>query len=859
MAESIRNNNIDAYTQFEKWLEEQPYWLQDAVYRIYHGLSIDDTQISKYADMCIAQAKKEKTEYKCLAKNESKQKSDCSKMAVNKLFDIKGVNALASDAELEFSKKGVNVIYGLNGAGKSGFMRIFKLLSGSPYEEPIQPNVFKKDREEKPSCKFLITEEETQREISCDLVSGQKDTPLVKCDVFDTRISNSYITKTNNVSYQPFVFTVLSELSDIADRINNHITERKNTIPDNTLAVPKEFSKRDDIEWINQLNHASTIPAQYACWTKQQQKDFEEIPKKLDTEKVTGELKLYDTLLGNVNPIVNNLILVNNAIKASELTQSHQAYVEAKNKRDLAEKLFAETADDLDKISASTAEWRDLWSVAKQYYESVIYKEETGHFGEEETICPLCHQMISGPTAERFKSVNEYVNGTCSEEFKKSETKLNAFLKSIFTKLISADQIQSLLSNILDESKISEIKAVYDSINAIEKQKDPDVKYAHIVKVKIDSALQILIDNKIEIEKKKEELEKLLQDEGRLALQKQFADLQYHKWVYDSKPVIETAISNLKKRQELSNANSYTKTNKITAEANQLAGVLITDAYIQRFTEELKKLAPKIKVKLKKAPSHKGSTPYQVLIDADSGINCKPEDILSEGEQRIVALAAFFADATGRETKTPLIIDDPISSLDLNYESSATKRIVALAETRQVIVFTHRISLLVGISEECDRTGVAFTEHHIRGTQKGKGCPDFEDVFRGKLKEQLDGIRRRIAEIKITDPDSHEYIDAVGRICQQFRICIERSVEEVLLLGMVRRFERRIMTNNKVTKLTQITPEDCNMVDNMMTKYSFTEHSQPTDSPDIEVDLADLDNDVEAFSAWIKQYNKRMN
>ena len=62
MAESIRNNNIDAYTQFEKWLEEQPYWLQDAVYRIYHGLSIDDTQISKYADMCIAQAKKEKTD-----------------------------------------------------------------------------------------------------------------------------------------------------------------------------------------------------------------------------------------------------------------------------------------------------------------------------------------------------------------------------------------------------------------------------------------------------------------------------------------------------------------------------------------------------------------------------------------------------------------------------------------------------------------------------------------------------------------------------------------------------------------------------------------------------------------------------
>ena len=42
--------------------------------------------------------------------------------------------------------------------------------------------------------------------------------------------------------------------------------------------------------------------------------------------------------------------------------------------------------------------------------------------------------------------------------------------------------------------------------------------------------------------------------------------------------------------------------------------------------------------------------------------------MLSEGEQRIVALAAFFADATGRNEQTPIIIDDPISSLDYNYE-----------------------------------------------------------------------------------------------------------------------------------------------------------------------------------------------
>ena len=43
MAENVRTTTVDAYTQFEKWLSEQPYWLQDATYRIYHGLEIDDT------------------------------------------------------------------------------------------------------------------------------------------------------------------------------------------------------------------------------------------------------------------------------------------------------------------------------------------------------------------------------------------------------------------------------------------------------------------------------------------------------------------------------------------------------------------------------------------------------------------------------------------------------------------------------------------------------------------------------------------------------------------------------------------------------------------------------------------------
>ena len=59
-------------------------------------------------------------------------------------------------------------------------------------------------------------------------------------------------------------------------------------------------------------------------------------------------------------------------------------------------------------------------------------------------------------------------------------------------------------------------------------------------------------------------------------------------------------------------------------------------------------------------------------------------------------------------------------------------------------------------------------------------------------------------------------------------------------------------------KLDRITSEDCKMIDSMMTKYSFNEHSQPEDSPLIQMDLDETLADINAFVVWIKNYNKKM-
>lgn len=479
-------------------------------------------------------------------------------------------------------------------------------------------------------------------------------------------------------------------------------------------------------------------------------------------------------------------------------------------------------------------------------------------FAKEGSICPLCLQEVKGDVLARFSSVDEYVNGSCNKDYQEAKKTYEKKLQRILEHTLSSAIVDNMLQELFEKDFIEEIVNFYKLIEQWIACEDTCSVY-----FKIKSIDTIEIIDKVEsvvngLVSKISELKENLDIEKRKELQKEFEDMQYRKWVNSQIDVINGLINNEKKKALLNEAKSLLKTNRISNESNTLAEQLISEAYIKRFSSELRKLAPHLRVKLEKGQSSKGKSPYKVVLDTEDKARKHPQDILSEGEQRIVALAAFFADATGRDELTPIVIDDPISSLDYNYEESATKRIVELAKNRQVIVFTHRISLLVGISEQCEKEGVLFCERHIRGTTTGKGVSDFEETYHGKIATQLVGIQGRIRETKKMDPYSHEYVDSCSRISQQLRICVERSVEDILFQQMVKRFSRRIMTG-KLLKMDRITSADCQIIDNMMTKYSFGEHSQPEDSGLITMDLDEVINDIDNFNAWIRDYTKRIN
>ena len=396
------------------------------------------------------------------------------------------------------------------------------------------------------------------------------------------------------------------------------------------------------------------------------------------------------------------------------------------------------------------------------------------------------------------------------------------------------------------------------SFKKIKEKSSVDDKFELFNNLSVKDILLKIETKSTELNNDADRLRTLIDTEEQKKLMLQLQNLRAQKWVYSNLSDLQLTLDDLNKLNKLSEARKLVKTNRITAEANILANALITDSYIHRFSIELKQLAKNIKVKIQKGQSIKGRTPYQVVLETETDTKTKTVDILSEGEQRIVALAAFFADATGRNESTPIIIDDPISSLDVIYEQKATKRIAELAKNRQVIVFTHRISFLVGLIDECENLGVNCCQQYIRSSPKGKGVPDFENIYHGKIPKQLNGLINDLKENKKKDPDSQEYINCKDKTCQQFRICVERSVEDVLLQGMVKRFDKRIMTNGKLHKLLKIEESDCQSIDSMMTKYSYNEHSQSDDGPYIDFDIDDILEDMTIFRDWINDYNNKL-
>ncbi|MCZ3390014.1 MAG: AAA family ATPase [Actinomycetia bacterium] len=101
---------------------------------------------------------------------------------------------------------------------------------------------------------------------------------------------------------------------------------------------------------------------------------------------------------------------------------------------------------------------------------------------------------------------------------------------------------------------------------------------------------------------------------------------------------------------------------------------------------------------------------------------------LSEGEQKVLALADFLAESRMRGNKALLVFDDPVTSLNYRRLDEVAARIQHLAESHQVVVLTHNIMFASALiaTRQNKKLRVKIYEARDGGEEKGILAPDVE-------------------------------------------------------------------------------------------------------------------------------------
>jgi len=223
--------------------------------------------------------------------------------------------------------------------------------------------------------------------------------------------------------------------------------------------------------------------------------------------------------------------------------------------------------------------------------------------------------------------------------------------------------------------------------------------------------------------------------------------------------------------------------------------------------------------------SVKGKTLHKLKLELPQARN--PTDILSEGEQRAIAVGSFLAEVNIGKGTGGVIFDDPVSSLDHKRRERVATRLVQEATKRQVIILTHDVYFLCILMEEAGRIGVPITTQSLSQRPEGFGVADprlpFEAMSTKARIGALRDMQQQIAKLH-KNGDEPEFRKQTVDCYRQLRIAWERAVEEVLLQNVVLRFRKGIETK----RLERVAVEDADYktIEQAMTKCSNYAHDQ---------------------------------
>ena len=721
------------------------------------------------------------------------------------LHTLENVNSLMPGQRLNFGASGLTVIYGGNGAGKSGYARVLKKACRCNERaiEPVLKNVYQAATG--PVTAKLDIDIGGTTEILIWTDGIKPDDRLRHFAVFDSKAARLFVSDKNDVP-APSVFVRLETLGEVIKQVKDRLAIMA------TDAQPQADALRlfiDDTvtgKLIGQINASTTakVLGDALVWSEADESRLLDLEKQSNTLKISGPQVLRKQLqqrLARVQTLRAEMEKVEKALAADKVS-SLQAQAKLCKELKAAKSLAAEKALGLSILpGAGTAGWEQLLKAAAVFYAQNDESKSAYPGKPNESHCVLCQQKLDDVAHARLTSFWQFLQDTAAVRLAEAEKRLAELTKELDQVAASTPANVNTIATQLAE-EIPEIwpealqffelyGALYTGVfTALENANWSELPKAPASLLsKCDSVTTELMAQDAKLGDPAQAAATAAQ------LAASLKDLGSRKRAASSKAQILTHLEKLQTAQKLKALSDSISTRSVSTKVGSLQKQHVTDAFRDALKNESKLLGLKRAIPNLTPKTESGRTTHSVAIEGAS--HGTPDVVFSEGERTALALAYFLVDI-GTPDETPCaIFDDPVTSLDHRIRSKVVGRLCSLSVKRQVVVFTHDLPFYCELKEVATHSNIPLKTQEVENMGSNTGIiRDGDPIDAMKVSEREKLLKSILDEAEKAEaagrPD--EFGMQAFRFYSRLRSTWERAVEEVLFNQVVQRFEKEVKT-----------------------------------------------------------------
>ena len=419
----------------EQWFTQRPVWLQDATCRLLENNELTETDYGELVRICGNEAGvnfegQEIPKAQVIPPDSLFRQENINKVELSSISNILGVNALNPRNPLELSK-GLTIVYGQNGSGKSGYTRLLKQICGAKTIGELHSNAFVEETGNQ-SCSVKYSVQDNELDLDWDISQGINE-HLSAIEIYDSFCGSVYVTEENQLAYEPELLRLFTQLTLACDNLSVRLDKLSNELVSAKPQLPIEYNATRPGSWYNSITVSTKNEAivEQCKWDKDEQKKLDALNIRLKTPDPKESAKKTRKSAKQVDELVKGFRNWNDKLSddgcAAYLQLKKDYSVKYEASTTYAKSIFESVP--LNGIGEDV--WKLLWEQARLYSEQVAYTDTTFPNLNDDALCVLCQQPLDIEARKRLSSFEKFVKGELEEAANKAKQSLDEKEKSL--------------------------------------------------------------------------------------------------------------------------------------------------------------------------------------------------------------------------------------------------------------------------------------------------------------------------------------------------------------------------------------------------------------------------------------------